>query len=161
MKFVVIVFNTYWNFIKLSNTSTIFWKASIKFEYIFCKIYTNFIHKLPKFLKNFQNFLEFFPNISLIFFQNFNKYYSKLVLFKFLLYFFHSSPFLYRHFIEFFFLQNFQFFFNDLLKVSISYSWNLHKFLFWFTSKFSCRFPKYFKIFFKHSNYFSHKINCQ
>ncbi len=31
-KFVIIVFNTYLNFIKLSNTSTIFWKASIKFE---------------------------------------------------------------------------------------------------------------------------------
>ncbi len=32
-KFVIIVFNTYLNFIKISNTSTIFWKAStIQFE---------------------------------------------------------------------------------------------------------------------------------
>ncbi len=31
-KLVIIVFNTYLNFIKLSNTSAIFWKASIKFE---------------------------------------------------------------------------------------------------------------------------------
>ncbi len=31
-KFVINIFNTYLKFIKLSNTSTIFWKASIKFE---------------------------------------------------------------------------------------------------------------------------------
>ncbi len=58
-KFILIVFNIYLNFIKLSNTSAIFWKASIKFEQVFCKIYTNFIHNLPK----------FFPNIPLIFFN--------------------------------------------------------------------------------------------
>ncbi len=31
-KFVIIVFNSYMNFIRLSHTSTIVWKASIKFE---------------------------------------------------------------------------------------------------------------------------------
>ncbi len=74
-KFVIIVFNTYLNFIKLSNTSTIIWKVSIEFEQVFCKIYTNFIHNLPNFLKNFlhdfQNFNKFFQNIPLIFFSKF------------------------------------------------------------------------------------------
>ncbi len=83
-KFVIIVFNNYLNFIKLSNTSTIFWKTNLKFKYFFCKIYVDFIHNLPKFLKNFlkdfQNFPELFPNIPLFFF-NFNKYYSKLIIF--------------------------------------------------------------------------------
>ncbi len=51
-KFVIIIFNINLNFIQLSNTSTIFWKASIKFEQVFCKIYTNFIYNLIKFLKN-------------------------------------------------------------------------------------------------------------
>ncbi len=52
-----------------------------------CKIYTNFILNLPKFLKNFlndfQNFHEIFPIIPVNFFQNFNIYYSsKLKLFS-------------------------------------------------------------------------------
>ncbi len=61
-KLVKIIFDTNLNFIKVSNTSKIFWK----------KVY----------LKNIQNFLEFFPNIPAIFFQNFTKYYSRLILFS-------------------------------------------------------------------------------
>ncbi len=77
-KFVKIFFDTYLNFIKLSNISKIFWKASTKFQQAFCRLYTNFIHNLPTFFKNFlkdfQNFHKAFPNIPLISFQNFNKH---------------------------------------------------------------------------------------
>ncbi len=52
-KFIKIVFDTYLNFIKLSNISKTFWKASTKFQQVFCKIYTNFIHNLPKSLNFF------------------------------------------------------------------------------------------------------------
>ncbi len=111
-KFVIIVFNTYLNFIKLSNTSTIIWEASIKFKQVFCKFYTNFIHNSPNFLKNFN---KFFHNIPLIFFQNFNKYYSKV--FKFLCIFWTVS----QSFVDILsiFFKFLKFFFRDLLKVSI------------------------------------------
>ncbi len=33
-----------------------------------CKIYTNFIHNLSKFFKNFQNFYKSFPTVPLFFF---------------------------------------------------------------------------------------------
>ncbi len=71
-------------------------QVSTKFQHVFCKSYTNFIHSiLLKFLKNcfknFQNFPELFPNIPQHFFQNFNKYYLKLILFKFSLDFLDSS----------------------------------------------------------------------
>ncbi len=51
-KFNKIVFDTHVNFIQLSNISKIFLKVSTKSPQDFCKIYTNFIHNLLKFLKN-------------------------------------------------------------------------------------------------------------
>ncbi len=64
------------NFIKLSNISKTFWKASTKFQQVFCKIYTYFVHNLIKFLNfffNFQNFCEVFPNIPQIFFSKYKQ----------------------------------------------------------------------------------------
>ncbi len=62
--------NTYLNFIKLSNISKTFLKASTKFQHVFCKIYTNFIHNLLKLLKNFIYNLLRFPK----FFFKFSKF---------------------------------------------------------------------------------------
>ncbi len=57
------------------------WQKILITQYVLDKIYTDFIHNLLKFFTNFlidfQNFRDVFPNISLIFYQNFNKYYSK------------------------------------------------------------------------------------
>ncbi len=67
-----------------SDISKIFRKASTKF------------HNLSKFLVNFhkyfQNFYEVFSHIALIFLQNVNKYYSKLILFSNFHSFFSTIP---------------------------------------------------------------------
>ncbi len=50
VKFLKIVFDTYLNFIKLSNISKIFWMASTKFKvFCICKIYTNSFRIYPSF----------------------------------------------------------------------------------------------------------------
>ncbi len=80
-KFMIICYNRFQRLSEfnqiMKHISTIFLKTSIKFELVFCKIFTNFIHNLPKIFKNFlndfQNLPDFSANIPLIFFQNFNK----------------------------------------------------------------------------------------
>ncbi len=82
-----------------------------------CKIYTNFIHNLGKFLKNFiddfQNFHEVFPNISPMFFSKFQQISLQNNTFSLVsLYFLNSSSVPYLHFIKIF--ANFWNFFLDI-----------------------------------------------
>ncbi len=94
-----------------SNISKIFWKASTKFQSVFCKIYTHFIHNLPEFLENFlkdyQNFFKISTNISQ------NEYFF-LIYVPFSRQF--PSPLLAFYHVSSKFLK---FFFEDLLKVSV------------------------------------------
>ncbi len=123
------------------------------------KIYINFIHNLLEFLTNFiidfQNFRAVFPNIPLTVFRNYNKYYLKLIL---LLIF--AIP---QSLITFyqFFCEFLKLFFNDLLRVSIKLQLKFAQIFILFYLQNFLRFSKVFLNFFRHSNYFSQKINCQ
>ncbi len=140
----------------LSNISKAFGKASTKFQQVFCKIYTNFIRILHKFLKNvlkdFQNFHKVLCNVPLIiFFLNFNKYYSKvIVLFSSFL---DSSSVPYWHFIKIF--PNFSIFFKDLRspdKVTVEICPN---FYFSLLKNFLASFRSVFNFFFWYNLFFS------
>ncbi len=121
IKFVKIVFDTYLNFIKFSNNSKIFWKASTKFQ-VFCKIYTNsFIIYLRflKFSQLFQDFLEVYPNIPLIFFFKIS---TKITQNKYLFLIFAVSSRQFLSALLIFSQVSCKFpksFFKDLLRVSI------------------------------------------
>ncbi len=83
VKFIKIVFYDYLNFIKLSNIK--FSERQVQnfmFFVKFTQIHSYFTQVSYTFSQWFWRFLQVFPYIPLIFFQNFDKYYLKLILFK-------------------------------------------------------------------------------
>ncbi len=108
----------------------------------------------------FWSFLEVFLIITLIFFQNFNKYYSKLILF--LIFTAFSRQFL-SSLLTFykFFATSSNFIFKDLLGVSIKLQLKFVQIFILVYLKFFLQVSEVFLNFFWPSNYFSQIINCQ
>ncbi len=138
---------------EVQNLNTVF----VKFTQVLFIIY-------PSFLKIFSRIFKISPNFFWIFlqffFQNFNKYYSKLILFLNLRC---ISTTLSQSFIDILsiFLQISQIFFSKIYAVSIKLQL---KFAQNFILVYLKNFLQVFKVFlnfFWRSNYFSHKINCQ